>query len=397
MSPDTHDLEILSGPVEPVRPDLTIVESSGLRRPETLTTKTRTSPNLAVVGCGYWGSKHVRVLSSMPEVGRLIAVDCDRATREKMSTAFPTVQVCSDLASALPQIDAAIIATPPGTHAELAMQCLHNGKHVLLEKPVATSLADAYSLEQTAVRSNLVFMAGHTFEFNPAVCELKRRIEIGELGSLYYIHSARLNLGLYRTDVNVIWDLAAHDVSIMNYLLSSVPSSVAAWGSRNAYAEIIDLSYIRLDYADIGVTGYAHVSWLDPNKIRQVTVVGSKKMAVYNDMVEERLRIFDRGVEKIDQQAPSFERPLSYRYGDILSPHVEFQEPLLLEVKHFLSCIQDGMIPRTGGRNGVAVVAVLQAIDAALARGSTVRVRLPGAGKAERLERSRELSGVAVR
>src|SRR5262249_41588942 len=161
----------------------------------------------------YWGSKHVRVLSSMREVGGVIVIDCDRLARNTIKAAFPMVEVCSDLTSALPHIDAAIIATPPRTHAEVANQCLRHGKHVLLEKPVATSLADAYSLEQLAVRSNLVFMAGHTFEFNPAVCELKRRIDIGELGRLYYIHSARLNLGLYRTDVNVVWDLAAHDVS----------------------------------------------------------------------------------------------------------------------------------------------------------------------------------------
>src|SRR5262249_52547722 len=189
---------------------------------------------LAVIGGGYWGSKHIRIVSCLPAVDEVVVVEVDRATREKIKAAFPMARLFDDLKAALPLVDSVIIATPPRTHAELAIECLLHGKHVLIEKPIATSIRDACTLGQLASRSNLILMAGHTFEFNPAVRELKRRISLGELGRVYYIHSARLNLGLYRHDVNVVWDLAAHDVSIMNYLIGSVPTTVAAWASSNA-------------------------------------------------------------------------------------------------------------------------------------------------------------------
>ncbi|MGK9170255.1 Gfo/Idh/MocA family oxidoreductase [Inquilinus limosus] len=332
---------------------------------------------VAVVGCGYWGSKHVRVLNCLPDVAEVVAVDIDQHARDNITAAFPGVRAFARLETAFRHVDAVIIATPPRTHVELAMSALRCGKHVLTEKPMGTSAAEACLLVEEARRSGLVLMVGHTFEFNPAVRELKRRVGLGELGQIYYIHSSRLNLGLYRSDVNVVWDLAAHDVSIMNYLLEAIPSSVTAWGSRNAWADVEDLAYIRLQYEELGVTGYVHVSWLDPNKVREVTVIGSKRMAVYNDLHEERLRIFDRGVEWDEQQVTPFERPLSYRYGDIISPHIRFEEPLSLEVRHFVDCIRDGAIPLTDGRNGLAVVAVLEAIDESLHTGSAVRVRMP--------------------
>jgi len=287
-------------------------------------------------------------------------------------SAFP------DLDAALPDIDALVVATPPRMHGVLASQALRHGKHVLVEKPLATSLAEALALAGAARQSGATLMVGHTFEFNPAVRELKRRVASGELGRVYYIHSARLNLGLYRSDVNVVWDLAVHDISIMNYLLDATPTAVAAWGSANGWARVEDLAYIRLEYRDIGVTGYIHVSWLDPNKVRKVTVVGNRKMAVYNDLDEERLRIFDRGVEAGEEEAARFERPLSYRYGDIVSPYIHFEEPLALEVQHFIDSIRNGTAPQTDARNGVAVMAVLEATDRALATGRTVEVGWPG-------------------
>lgn len=332
---------------------------------------------VAVVGCGYWGSKHVRVLSCLPEIAEVVAVDLDRHIRDTITAAFPGVRAFAHLEAAFQHVDAVILATPPRTHAELGIKALRCGKHVLTEKPLATSVAEARLLLDEACRSRRVLMVGHTFEFNPAVRELKRRIGLGELGRIYYMHSSRLNLGLYRPDVNVIWDLAAHDVSIMNYVLDTTPSSVAAWGSRNAWMGVEDLAYVRLQYEELGVTGYVHVSWLDPNKVRQVTVIGSKKMAIYNDLHEERLRIFDRGVEWDEQQVVSFQQPLSYRYGDITSPHIRFEEPLSLEVRHFVDCIRNDAVPLTDGRNGLAVVAVLEAIDESLRTGGAVRVRLP--------------------
>jgi len=331
--------------------------------------------SVGVVGCGYWGSKHVRVLSCNPEVSRIVLVDPDAQACAKMMAAFPMCTARRDLETALPDVDAVIVATPPKTHCDIALACLRAGKHVLLEKPIAKSISEALLLLDEARRSDLTLMPGHTFEFNPAVHELKRRVVAGELGDVHYIHSSRLNLGLYRTDVNVVWDLAPHDISIMNYVLDSVPTAVSGWASLNA-GDTEDVAFIRLEYGEIGVTGFAHLSWLDPKKTREVTVVGSKKMAVYDDLIDEQLRIFDRGVTQ--SEGSSFERPLSYRYGDILSPRIDFKEPLALEVEHFLHSVQLGIRSKVDGERGLAVIATLEAIDEAIATGGVVNVRHPG-------------------
>jgi predicted dehydrogenase len=330
---------------------------------------------VAVVGCGYWGSKHVRILSSLPDVDWVAATDSNPIARESMKVAFPATRAYETLEAALRDVDAVVIATPPCTHFDVALKCLNHGKHVLLEKPMARSVLEASTLIEAAHQANVTLMVGHTFEFNPAVRELKRRMRLGELGRVKYLHSARLNLGLYRSDVNVVWDLAPHDISIMNYLLEAAPSSVAAWGSGGGDSRPQDLAYIRLEYEELGVTGFARLSWLDPNKIREVTVVGSRKMAVYNDLIEERLRIFDRGIDLDEQSAISFERPLTYRYGDIVSPHINFEEPLSLEVRHFIDCARGGVPPQTDGHNGLVVIAVLEAIDEAVATGGVIKVR----------------------
>lgn len=332
---------------------------------------------IGVVGCGYWGSKHIRVLSGLPDVKEIVAVDPIPDNRNAIKSAFPAARLFSDADAALPYIDAAIIATPPRSHAAVALKFLRHGKHILVEKPLATSLADARVLVEEALRRDLTLMVGHTFEFNPAVIELKRRLVRGDLGVVYYIHSSRLNLGLYRSDVNVIWDLVPHDISIANYLLGSVPTAVTAWGSSHASCGIEDLAYVRLEYSEIGVVGYVHVSWLDPKKVREVVVVGSEKMAVYNDLAEERLRIFDRGVRRNDFCSVPHERPLSYRYGDIVSPHIRGDEPLALEDQHFVDCVLDKITPRCDGSRGLSVIAVLEAADRSLRTGGPVELELP--------------------
>ena len=269
-----------------------------------------------------------------------------------------------------------IIASPPQSHAELALEALRAGKHVLVEKPLATCAEDARVLVREAERQDRILMVGHTFEFNPAVIELRRRLQRGDLGDIYYVHSSRLNLGLFRRDVNVVWDLAPHDVSILNYILGSFPTAVTAWGLSHTGAEIEVLAYLRVEYEDIGVTGYVHVSWLDPKKVRKVVVVGSERMAVYNDLAEERLRIYDRGVEFEDASSATHERPLSYRYGDILSPHIQFHEPLSLEDRHFVECIRTGARPQCDGLSGLQVVSVLEAADRSLHAGGAIRVEI---------------------
>lgn len=332
---------------------------------------------IGVVGCGYWGAKHVRVLCNMPSVRETVIVEPDPAIRERISKAFPAARPFASLKLAIPHVDAVILATPPSSHAALAMQALRAGKHVLIEKPITTSLRDARRLIAEAERAGVVLMAGHTFEFNPAVRELRRRIESGELGKIYYIHSSRLSLGLYRPDVNVVWDLAPHDISIMNFLLRSTPSSVQAWVSSHARTGVVDLAQGRLEYGHAGVTCYFHVSWLDPRKVRQVTVVGSKKMAVYDDLAEERLRLFDRGVEQGEAEMAQHELPITYRYGDIVAPYIQSAEPLRMEDQHFIDSICLRTKPETDGICGAVVVAVLEAIDRSIVRGRPCAVELP--------------------
>jgi len=335
---------------------------------------------VAVIGCGYWGSKHVRVLSGLSDVRQVVIVDPDPRIQASMLSAFPAARAFPDLQSALPHVDAVIVATPPESHSDLAMTALRNGKHVLVEKPLTRSVEEARHLVDEARRQGLTLMVGHTFLFNPAVKELKRRLDRGELGQVYYIHSARLNLGLYRPDVNVIWDLAPHDITIMNYLLQSVPKTVSAWGASLACGAVEDVAYIRLDYHRLGVSGYCHLSWLDPRKERTVTVVGKQKMAVYDDLADERLRIFDRGVNSVrslDDPSPTYERPLSYRYGDIVSPHIRSDEPLALEDQHFVDCIREGTVPEASGLEGMIVIAILEAIDRSLKLGTPVDVTYP--------------------
>ncbi len=329
---------------------------------------------VGVIGCGYWGSKHVRVLNSIPRVKEVAIIDQSVRIRDTMRGAFPNAPTFADLESALPHIDAVIIAVPAQRHADVALEAIRHGKHVLVEKPLATSVAQAEMLIREAARANVVLMTGHTFSFNPAVRELKHRMDRGDLGEIYYIHSARLNLGQYRPDVNVVWDLAPHDISILNYLLQSSPTRVSAWGASHAFGGLEDLAIARLEYEERRVTGYIHVSWLDPDKVRRVTVVGSGKMAVYNDMIEERLRIFDRGVERQNPERPLHEQPLSYRYGDIVSPHIPLAEPLAIEDTHFIDCICNGSVPDEDGWDGLSVVAVLEAIDQSLRTGQAIKV-----------------------
>lgn len=333
---------------------------------------------IAVVGCGYWGAKHVRVLSTLTDVREVIVVEPGMIARKSILQSFPNIDVVSSLQSVLHRVQGVVIATPPRNHAEVALQALRAGKHVLIEKPVTTSLQQARKLIQEAALCDSVLMVGHTFEFNPAVQELRRRMDAGELGDIKYIHSARLNLGLYRSDVNVIWDLAPHDISIMNYLLRSTPTVAKAWGSSHITANIIDLAHFQLDYGERGIIGHGHVSWLDPRKVRQVTVVGTRKMAVYDDVAEEKLRIYDRGVicpdEGFANGSKLHEIPASYRQGDIVSPQIQSHEPLRLEDQHFVDCIRQRTNLLSDGTSGAAVVAALEAIDQAVKSGQSVMI-----------------------
>jgi predicted dehydrogenase len=336
----------------------------------------RRALSLAVVGYGYWGSKHVRVFSGMPDV-EVTIVEHDPVRRAAANRTFRSTRIANSLEDALPTVDAVVIATPPRTHSALALMAARAGRHVLVEKPLGTSVVECEELIDVAKEHGALLMAGHTFEYNAAVWKLRELAASGALGRIRYVDCARLNLGLFQSDVNVIWDLAPHDVSIVNFVLGCLPTAVSAWGHSHANRGLEDVAHVHLRYADSDVRAYIHVSWLDPCKVRRVTVVGSEKMAVYNDMsANERIRIYDAGVEVDD--APNgvamHEVPVTYRRGDIVAPFVAVEEPLLVQDSHFVDCIRTGSHPRTDGMNGLQVASVLEAANKALRAGHEVAI-----------------------
>jgi predicted dehydrogenase len=323
--------------------------------------------DVGVVGCGYWGSKHLRVLQTIPEIGTVVAIDEREERLREIERSLPSVMSSTKLDDVLGDLDGVIVATPPRSHVQIAMQAIEAGVGVLVEKPLATTSAEGRELVDAADARDATLMVGHTFEHNAAVWKLRELIENDELGRPLYLDSARLNLGLYQADVNVVWDLAPHDISIFNYLLRAKPAWVQAWGARHAHRFLEDVAYLRLFYEETGVTANVHVSWLDPCKVRRVTVVGSKKMAVYNDLAsEERVRVYDKGVIALDEGEHLAAMPMSYRYGEIRSPYLHFEEPLFVEDQHFATCVLEGSRPHTDGEVGLAVVEVLECADISL-------------------------------
>jgi predicted dehydrogenase len=328
----------------------------------------RTTPDkVAVVGYGYWGSKHVRVLSSMPGVD-VTVVDANQDRLREAATAFPAARLATDLDDVLDDLDAVVVATPPASHANIALQALEARRHVLVEKPLTTSVEDARMLVDCAAAQGVTLMVGHTFEYNSAVWKLRELVRSGTLGRILYVDTARLSLGRYQNDVNVVWDLAPHDISIVSFVLDELPSTAAVWAHSNFGGPHADVAYLRFEFEQARTQAFVHVSWLNPNKIRRVTVVGEKMMAVYDDMSDnERIRIYDIGVDidSIDDPTGAHALPVSYRTGDIISPYVPFNEPLLVQDEHFVDCVRTGRRPRTPGERGLDIVRVLAATDPA--------------------------------
>ncbi|MCP4962122.1 MAG: Gfo/Idh/MocA family oxidoreductase [Actinomycetia bacterium] len=324
---------------------------------------------VGVAGCGYWGSNHLRVLQSVPGVREVMAIDQDSRILAETVERHPFINTSGSVEEALEQVDALIIATPPSSHASLAVAALEAGVHVMPEKPLATSVAEARQVVELADSTGLVLMCGHTFEYNSAVWRLRDLIQSGELGQIYHVDAARLNLGLYRDDVNVIWDLAPHDISIVNYLFDSQPTTIRAWATPHAHQDLEDLACLQLHYSDIDVSAQIHVSWLDPHKVRRVTVIGSEKMAVFNDMaVDERIRVYDKGVAF----GVNNDGTAAYRHGGIESPFIAFEEPLMVEDRQFVRSIITGETPPSDGRSGLAVVKALAAAEQSLRLGRPV-------------------------
>jgi predicted dehydrogenase len=322
---------------------------------------------IAVVGYGYWGSKHVRVLSSIPGVA-VTVVDAHPERLTEAAAHYPAARLARNLEDVLDDVDGVVVATPPASHAPLARRALEAGIPVLTEKPLTTSVEDAEMLVEFSEERNVTLMVGHTFEYNPAVWKLRDLVRSGALGRVLYVDTARLSLGRYQRDVNVLWDLAPHDISIVSFILGESPSAADVWAQCNVGGPHADVAYLRLDFARARTQAFVHVSWLSPNKIRQVTVVGERKMAVYNDLSDnERVRVYDIGVDAqaIDDASEAHGLPMTYRTGDIISPYIPFQEPLLLQDEHFVECVRTGGPSRTPGRRGLEVVRVLAATDQA--------------------------------
>lgn len=337
---------------------------------------------VAVVGCGYWGINYVRVFNELPEA-RLAAVCDQRPDRlHEVERRFPGTRVTTDIADMLDRgdVDAVVVCTEARTHHEIAGRCLQAGRHVLVEKPLTTTATDADELTALADQLGLTLMVGHTFLYNPAVRKMKEYIDNDELGRVYYLYARRTNLGPIRRDVNALWDLAPHDVSIFNYLLGRPPQWVSAVGAKVLRNHREDVGFIALGY-DGGVVAHIHVSWADPNKVREVVVVGSDKRIVFDDLnLSERVRVFDKGVTPMPSEAASYgEFQFQLRDGDIVSPRVEIGEPLRNQCSHFVAAARAGERPLTHGRQGADVVRVMEAIDRSLAlQGAPVEVATEG-------------------
>lgn len=334
---------------------------------------------VGVVGCGYWGSKHVRVFSELDAVSQVVIIDGRPDIRAQVGADHPNALQRSSVAEALDDIDAVVIATPPESHFDIAAEAMAAGKHVLVEKPMATSTADARRMVRLAEEHGVTLAAGHTFVYNAAVQKLAALVGSGTLGQLHYLDAARLNLGLYRQDVNVLWDLAAHDISISTLIMGEIPDTVSAWGLAHTDGFSEDVASIRMRFSNQGVESTVRASWLDPLKIRTTTVVGSKLMAVYDDVDEAaRIKLVDRRREVTRPANPTAPAIVEYNEGGIEVPAITFQEPLKVQANDFITCCLSGKRPMSDGHSGLAVVAVLEASDRSLQEnGAPIPVDLP--------------------
>ncbi|HVP57148.1 MAG TPA: Gfo/Idh/MocA family oxidoreductase, partial [bacterium] len=304
----------------------------------------------------------LRNLSQLPVSRVKYCCDLDDARLSHMKTLYPQVSVTKRFEDLIEdeEVKAIAIATPVSTHYPIAKACLQGGKHVLIEKPLAASIAEAEDLNRIAKAGNVVLFAGHTFIYNAAVQKMKDLVESGELGETFYVSSIRVNLGLFQEDINVIWDLAPHDISILNYIFGRDPVTVSTFARSYIRPGIEDVAFITLQYPK-GVVAHIHVSWLDPCKIRRTTLVGSKKMLVYDDTSTlEKIRVYDKGVTIQPHYDTFGEFQLAYRFGDIIVPKINDVEPLKVECLHFMECVRNGGVPKSDGTSGLSVVKVVE-------------------------------------
>ena len=330
---------------------------------------------VGVIGAGYWGPNIVRNLHEAPGAEAVAVADLATERLDAIRKRFPAVRVTTDYRELLSDdsIDAICVVTPVGTHRKLAEEAFAAGKHVFVEKPLAKTVSDAEAIVRAAERAGKTLMVGHTFVYNPAVEIVKGILDSGGIGKVHYLDSQRVNLGLHQFDINVLWDLGPHDVSIALYWLDEEPEWVQCSGACFVQDGIEDVVFLMIGFPS-GAIAHAHLSWLAPSKLRTTTVIGSQKMVIYDDnQAVEKVKVYDQGVEKLE----SDELRRSYRAGDIHSPRVPMTEALQIEMRHFIDCVRDGKKPRSDGEAGLMVVRVLElAMRSLRSGGARVAYRL---------------------
>ncbi len=327
--------------------------------------------NVAVIGCGYWGPNLVRNFRSLSGVKVSVICDKSRERLDHIEKLYPDIETTQHFARVVEDssIDVAVVATPVSTHHPVAAACLKAGKHTFVEKPLALTSAQCSELIQIAECRSLTLMVGHTFVYTTTVRKIKEIVDAGEIGELMYVNCRRLNLGLLQKDVNVAWDLAPHDLSIILFVMGTSPIAVNCQGKAHVSPGQEDVTNISLSFPN-GRFATIQSSWIDPRKVREITIVGSKKMVVYDDTEPlEKIKIYDKRVESPRHYDTFAEFQYSYHYGDMWSPFVRQEEPLRMECEHFITCIDTGARPDSSGREGLAVVRILEAASASLRNG----------------------------
>ena len=331
---------------------------------------------VAVIGYGYWGPNLVRNFVENPNVDVLMVADAKEENLTRVSRRYPTIQTTTSAGDifANTEVDAVAIATPVHTHYDLALQALQSGKHVLVEKPMSSSSEQAQHLIDEAKKRNLILMVDHTFVYTGAVRKIAELVKSGTLGEVLYYDSTRINLGLFQHDVNVIWDLAVHDLSIIEYVLNKEPRAVSATGISHVQGEPENIAYLTIYYDD-NLLAHVNVNWLAPVKVRRTLIGGSKQMIVYDALEPiETIKIYDKGID-IKSTEDIYRTLISYRTGDMYSPKIEATEALQLETQHFIDCIENGTLPETDGQAGLRVVKILEAASQSIQnRGGVVEL-----------------------
>ncbi|MCJ7471867.1 MAG: Gfo/Idh/MocA family oxidoreductase [Actinobacteria bacterium] len=319
----------------------------------------------AVVGLGYWGPNILRNVIEIDGFDSVYGCDFNESMLEKNKKKFPSMKIAKDYDDILKnkEIECVFICTPPATHYELAKKALDHNKNVMIEKPLTVDIQEAEDLIRLSEKRSLKLMVGHTFEFSPAVNKIKEIIDSRLLGDIYFILMTRINLGIHRRDVSVIWDLATHDFSILFRLIDEIPERISAVSNSFVKKGLKDVAFINMKYRS-GIIANINVSWLSPKKVRETIIVGSKKMLVYDDTDnDEKIKVFDKGVDVLKDPGSFGEYQLTYRTGDIYSPVLEATEPLNAEIRHFLDCVKNGGSPITDGYSGLRVVKAVNAAE----------------------------------